>query len=255
MGDYYYFPNTDKDDPFEYLPIPGDSVIAAMQKIARREGVTISDDDILRELGFLRNHPRRRSKKKARVSLYIDGTNLFAGLYELFGPKRLIDFTLLLSEINKIFLVDRICFYASYIGQSRIRRRGWRKLASAEAIFYHQVRKCHNLYFYKGHRSPTSGKEKGVDVHLALDMVKDAFLGKFDEAVMMTGDADLIYPLEIVRQLHLPVHAVFFPNRFSLEIAYKASSATVLNYRGIFKGVGRKLPSNLRVITIKKPRL
>lgn len=145
--------------------------------------------------------------------LYIDGTNLFAGQNELFGLNKYLSFNYLIREIKKIFKVDHIYFYASY----------------------------------KGHRSPTSGKEKGVDVHLAVDIVKDVFLGNCKEVVIMTGDADFIYPIEIAKQFKIKTGAVFLPNRFSLEMAYKVNKAYVFDFLGKFK-INRKLPSQLKII-------
>ncbi len=70
----------------------------------------------------------------------------------------------------------------------------------------------------------------------------------------MTGDADFIYPLEITKALKIPTSAVFIPNRFSLEMAYKVDKAFVFNFLNKFK-VERKLPRSLMVIPIKKPRM
>ena len=50
------------------------------------------------------------------TNLYIDGTNLFAGQYELFGPKKHLSFHFLIKEINKLIKIDDIYFYASYMG-------------------------------------------------------------------------------------------------------------------------------------------
>lgn len=194
-------------------------------------------------------------KTKKRINLYIDGTNLFAGQNELFGPKKFLPFKTLIKEIRKIFPVNKIYFYASYMAPANFKTPEHKKLAGLEAQFYRQVRATLNLTFFKGHRSPTSGKEKGVDVHLAVDMVKHAFRGEYDEAVIMTGDADLIYPLLIAKELDTPVHAIFLPNRFSLEMAYRADSATVLNYGNKFSFKREKLPRYLKIVSIKKPRM
>jgi hypothetical protein len=127
-------------------------------------------------------------------------------------------------------------------------------LVAAEALFYREALHTENVTFYKGHRSPASGKEKGVDVHLSVDIVQDIFLKKTDQIVIMTGDADLIYPLEIVKMLRVPTYAVFLPNRFSLEMAYKVDKAFVLNFSDKFK-TERKLPKRLKIVPIKKPRM
>lgn len=130
----------------------------------------------------------------------------------------------------------------------------FKDLIAAEALFYREALHTENVTFYKGHRSVTSGKEKGVDVHLSVDIVKDIFLKLCDQIVIMTGDSDLIYPLEVVKFLKIPTFAVFFPNRFSLEMAYKVDKAFVLNFSHKFK-IDRKLPRQLKVVAIKKPRM
>lgn len=193
---------------------------------------------------------------KRKTNLYIDGTNLFAGQNELFGPNKHLSFNFLIQEIKKLVPVDNIFFYASYMNQKNKTKltEDRKKLIAAEALFYREVRNTKDVTFYRGHRSPTSGKEKGVDVHLSVDIVKDIFLGNCNQVVIMTGDADLIYPLEIVKTLKNPTYAIFLPNRFSLEMAYKADKTFVLNFSNKFKS-DRKLPGQLKILSIKKPRM
>lgn len=189
-----------------------------------------------------------------KTFLYIDGTNLFAGQNELFGPKEYLSFKFLITEINKLIKVDRVYFYASYMNKKNHLTPRLKDLIAAEALFYREVLHTKNVAFYKGHRSPTSGKEKGVDVHLSVDIVKDIFLKNCNQVAIMTGDADLIYPLEVVKLLKIPTFAVFIPNRFSLEMAYKVNKAFVLNFSNKFR-IDRKPPKQLMVIPIKKPRM
>lgn len=193
-------------------------------------------------------------KSKNMTNLFIDGTNLFAGQNELFGPEKHLSFNFLIGEINKLIKINRIYFYASYMNKIGKLTLHHKQLVAAEALFYREVKKTSNVTFYKGHRSVTSGKEKGVDVHLAVDIVKDVFFGNCDNMLIMTGDADLIYPLEIVKELNVPTSAVFLPNRFSLEMAYKVDKAFVLNFLNKFQA-NRKLPKQLKIISIKKPRM
>jgi len=187
------------------------------------------------------------SLKIKKSYLYIDGTNLFAGQNELFGPYKYLSFSYLIKEIKKLFLIDNIFFYASYLSNINQRKPELKKLTTAEAFFYKDVKSYPGLIFYKGHRSPTSGKEKGVDIHLAVDIVKDVFLEKCSEVIIMTGDADFIYPIELVKQFNVKTGAIFLSNRFSLEIVYKVNKAYVLNFLGKFK-FNRKLPRQLEIL-------
>lgn len=252
MTDYYFYPDDDPANEWGYFPVPLDDVVAAMQRIAKKEGIRITDADILHELGLKKKQAgTRKTSGKRRISLYIDGTNLFAGQYDLFGPKRVLSFQTLLGDIKRYYPVSHIFFYASFTPRKPKRKPDI--FYRNEALFYREVRETPNLIFYKGDRSPASGKEKGVDVHLALDIVKDAFLKRYDEAVIMTGDADLVYAVEIVRQVGVPIHGIFLPNRFSLGLSYGVTSSCVFNYRGRFTRVKKPLPRSLTVIAIKDP--
>jgi len=49
-------------------------------------------------------------------------------------------------------------------------------------------------------------EEKGSDVNLATHLLHDAHLGRFDVAVVVSNDSDLLEPIKIVReQLHMRV--------------------------------------------------
>ena len=49
-------------------------------------------------------------------------------------------------------------------------------------------------------------EEKGSDVNLATHLLHDAHLGRFDIAVVISNDSDLLEPIKIVRQeLHKQV--------------------------------------------------
>ncbi|MDP3973718.1 MAG: NYN domain-containing protein [Candidatus Daviesbacteria bacterium] len=251
MSSYYYL-----DDPkseLGYTPVSEEEMHGAILSIAKSHGLNITDKMILDQI---QKKESKSKNTKNKTNLYIDGTNLFAGQNELFGPNKHLSFSFLIQEIKKLVPVNHILFYASYMNQkNRIKlTEDRKKLIAAEALFYREVRNTKGVEFYRGHRSPTSGKEKGVDVHLSVDIVKDIFLGNCNQIVIMTGDADLIYPLEIVKMLKIPTHAIFLPNRFSLEMAYKADKAFVLNFSNKFKS-DRKLPRQLKVVSIKKPRM
>lgn len=67
---------------------------------------------------------------------------------------------------------------------------------------------------YKLQPTPSSARvvkfeEKGSDVNLGVQLVRDAFQGKFERAVVITNDSDLKSAIEIVTQeVNLPVTLV-----------------------------------------------
>ncbi|EKD67375.1 MAG: hypothetical protein ACD_48C00448G0001, partial [uncultured bacterium] len=217
----------------------------------KKQGVVMTGAMILQEIENAPKQAKTKKKGPKRVALYIDGSNLFGGQYELFGPKRVVVFASLLEAVQKHYPVTMTYCYASFTPRSSKRKP--HAFFSAEAVFYQHMRKTPDVLFYKGDRSPTSGKEKGVDVHLAIDMVTHAFLHRYDEMIIWTGDADFVYAVEIVRRLGIPVHAVFLPNRFSLGLAYKATDSIVFNYRHKFHKTGILAPKSMCIDAIKDP--
>jgi hypothetical protein len=58
-------------------------------------------------------------------------------------------------------------------------------------------------------------EEKGSDVNLAVHLVNDAWAGRFDAAVVVSNDTDLVEPIRIVAQeLGKPVFLLTPPGRF-----------------------------------------
>ena len=193
------------------------------------------------------------NKNKEKTNLYIDGTNLLAGLVELVGLKNIPKFSSILNIICRYYNIRKIYFYASYTPITRSSKPREKQYALKEAIFFREVKTTPNLIFFKGYRSPTSKKEKGVDVHLAIDLTKDAFLEKYDQTIIMSGDADLTYAVQIVKTTGKKVAAVFLINRFSRGIAYEAKSGLILNYESSLKVNLGKLPKKIKIIKIKTP--
>lgn len=136
--------------------------------------------------------------------LFIDGTNLYAAQYELFGPDKYLDFPKFIKDIEKRIKVnfDKIYFYASYSPQPKNPIPKDKLYLKNEAFFYRSVKKTKNLSFFTGYRSKTSGKEKEVDVKLTADLISYAFLNKFDTAYLFTGDADFLQALFSIKKYH-----------------------------------------------------
>lgn len=144
--------------------------------------------------------------------LFIDGTNLYAAQYELFGPNKYLDFSKLIAEVEGKLNISfsKIYFYASYSPKSKKSTQKERLFLKNEAFFYRNVKQTKNVTFFTGYRSKTSGKEKEVDVKLTADLITFAFLNQFNTAFIFTGDADFLQALFNIKQ--------FCKRRISLSI-------------------------------------
>lgn len=164
----------------------------------------------------------KKNKPKETTCLFVDGTNLYAGQYELFGPKEYLDFSKLISTIesslNSTF--HKIYFYASYSPKPKNPTARQKQYLKNEAFFYKTVRKARNLIFFKGYRSPTSGKEKEVDVKLTADLVSYACLHKYDCAYLFSGDADFLQALFAIQPLKKKIKLLCLQNKIMFKGTY-----------------------------------
>lgn len=74
-------------------------------------------------------------------------------------------------------------------------------------------------------------EEKMTDVNIATHLIFDAFAGRFDVAVVVSGDSDLVPPIrEISRQLAgKRLHVAFPPARYSNELRKVAHTRIRIN--------------------------
>lgn len=82
----------------------------------------------------------------------------------------------------------------------------------------------------------TKPEEKASDVHLATQLLCDAFRKEFDIAMMITGDADVAPAIRtVVNDLKLPVIVAFPPKRVLNELKAVATSCRHINRHDIGK--------------------
>lgn len=158
--------------------------------------------------------------------LFIDGSNLYGGQYELFGPDYYLKVNLLIQYIEKNINVNfsKIFIYGSY---SPIPSRPTKKQKSQlknEGLFYKSIRHIDNAIFFKGYRSSTSGKEKEVDVKLAVDIVDMLHRDMFDDLYLFSGDADFMHALTIVKAKNKPITILALQNRIPFRFIHHFST-------------------------------
>ena len=74
-------------------------------------------------------------------------------------------------------------------------------------------------------------EEKKTDVNIASHMLVDAFTGQFDMAFLVSGDSDLVPPIEMMRQHHPAVRVIvaFPPGRTSDDLKKIAHASFWIN--------------------------
>ena len=64
-------------------------------------------------------------------------------------------------------------------------------------------------------------KEKGIDVRIAIDMVKEAFQKNLDVAILISGDADFVPAFSLIKEIGKEVLSCAVPKGYSNELRQK----------------------------------
>ena len=80
-----------------------------------------------------------------------------------------------------------------------------------------------------GHSYPYAN-EKMTDVNIAVEILTDAYSDKFDMALLITGDSDLVPPIRAVHKLfnNKRVFVAFPPNRFNISVKDAAKGSLMI---------------------------
>ena len=190
--------------------------------------------------------------------VYIDGFNLYFGLraatIKQKGQKRLtkksywIDLQKLSERIVKDNELVAVKYFTARIKGNPAKQH--RQATFLSAIQHH----CPKLQMFEGNyllRKMFCGKcrkfsydivcpyckkinifpeEKKSDVNIATQMLKDAYENNFDIAYLVSGDSDLVPPIQVIRAMSPPkkVAVAFPPHRSGLELKEAADFAFFL---------------------------
>lgn len=178
-------------------------------------------------------------REKNRVIVYIDGFNLYFGMIDAgFSRCKWLNVEKLVrSYLTENQELVEIKYFTSRITNNPQKQK--RQSTYLEAIETTEVKIIYGLYKAKkiecgncGHNWNISN-EKMTDVNIATHLIVDAFHDRYDTAILISGDSDLVPPIKAVHQ-NFPnkVISVFFPpNRHNNTVAGAAKG---------FQMIGRK---------------
>ncbi len=126
------------------------------------------------------------------TNIYIDGFNLYYRALKD-TPFRWLDLRKLAETLFPRDTIDRVCYFTARLdarpnnpGQAQRQLIYLRALATLSGFEVH----------YGAFRS---GKEKGSDVNLATRLLVDGFNGAYEQAVVVSNDADFVGAMRYVR--------------------------------------------------------
>jgi uncharacterized LabA/DUF88 family protein len=148
-----------------------------------------------------------------RVIAYIDGFNLYHAIADLRKPHlKWLDLWKLAESIcgnnETVVEVNYYTAYATWRPDASLRHREFVKALTHTGVncvighFKEKRRQC-----VRCGATWTGHEEKETDVAIATNLIADAFLDRFDRALVISADTDLVPGIKAVRQ-HFPRKAV-----------------------------------------------
>lgn len=163
-----------------------------------------------------------------RVMVFIDGSNFLAGYGEFQqeqNKKLTIHYPSLKEALLRaargdkghiIFEHIKTNYYASEGIPKKVKATGNIDVSAKDIeVFKTSLVKNHVKLNLK---SRIRGKEKGVDVALAVDLLSMAYSNAYDYAIIVSGDADFINAIEEVKRFGKIVYVASFKKRFNEEL-------------------------------------
>lgn len=164
-----------------------------------------------------------------KVAVFIDGSNLYHKLKEL-EIEHSTEFDYL-GLCQKLARGRSIIFLGYYVGVVRAKANH----AKSQALRKDQQRlfsllQNRGFIIRQGYILENGGKyhEKGVDVQLATDLLIGAYENRYDVAMIISSDTDLIPAIRKIRALGKHIEYIGFSHRPSLGLQRETSRSYLL---------------------------
>lgn len=172
-------------------------------------------------------------QNKDRVSIFIDGSNFYHKLKDKeINAKDILKFNY--RGLADWLARDRnIAFCGYYVGAIRAKNndtQGQKLRQSQQKLFAHLLSPRQKFVIKTGYMMRNDGvyHEKGVDIHLAVDLLVGAYENTFDTAIIVSSDTDLIPVIEKVKSLRKKVEYIGFAHKPSLGLQRYATLSRLL---------------------------
>jgi len=166
---------------------------------------------------------------KERVYIFIDGSNFYHQLIKLLGHSKLGNYADFLEGLmNKSQELVGATYYIGKInpntGKTKKEKQVSQELADKQDKFLKWLKEC-GIEYKLGYFQTDGKTEKGVDVKIAVDMIKLAYENKYDTAFLMSGDGDLVDAVDLVNELGKKIYNLIFYKYKKPSFSYRLRRA------------------------------
>jgi len=173
--------------------------------------------------------------QKERVSIFIDGSNLYHSLKRMESEK--VDFNKLIREISLGKELVNVFYYIAPLDIAFNKEKYWEHqkfLADLSKIKKFNVILC-TLRKYKKPDGSFGFAVKGDDVYLANDLLVGAYENLYDVAILISGDEDFIPVVKTLKRLNKKVENIYFSSSSSRKLRKICGKST--NIRNILEKI------------------
>lgn len=172
-----------------------------------------------------------------RVKIYLDGFNLYFGMKDM-GWQRyywLNVYKLAQEIMPKGAELVGVSYFTSHVtgspGKQKRQNDYLEALQTTPTQIIYGKYISEPYYCYSCANEAFTFKEKMTDVNIAVEMMEDAFVDRFDKALLISGDSDLTPPIAKIRKLfpEKEINVWFPPERKSSELKKAASNTFDIN--------------------------
>jgi uncharacterized LabA/DUF88 family protein len=187
-------------------------------------------------------------KKKKKVMIFIDGSNLYHVLLRNCGRSDLMFSSFGEKLTGKNRSLKKIYYY-----NVRQELEGKIKIPDEQKKFLSSLHKIKKLEVKLGIWKEQNGSivEKGVDVLLATDLVLNAVKNNYDHAIIVSGDGDFFPAIDAVKKEGKRVEVAAFESNISREASESADKVLKLR-KSFFNNLWMPKRNNKRYSDKKK---
>ena len=156
-----------------------------------------------------------------KVMIFIDGSNIFHSMHEYGQKIENPDYRIDYEKLVEILKGENDLIRTSYFASSMV------PPIKEQTAFYNKLKFEFRFYL---HVFPIKfGKEKGVDVSLAINYLAMGLTNQFEEGILVTGDKDLATAVKFVRDRGPVTKVVSFRHSLSKDLREAADGCIYLN--------------------------
>lgn len=141
------------------------------------------------------------------------------------------DFEKFIKEIVRENQLITIYYYNAPLNENINKWVYWNQIKFFERL--RKIPNCKVILCKRQKRVDKDKKEyyiiKGDDIHLSLDMLRDACKNKYDKAILVSGDGDFAQLVDYVRNENKKVDVYAFKNLTSVDLINKANRYSRIN--------------------------